>query len=79
VSHVLSQSEKGNGGQSCEIEFEFIDVAPAPVFTGFQGLDYGMLGRMKVLGCVLVLRRIATTDMSAAHAQAQMHPLIVHL
>jgi hypothetical protein len=33
-----------------------------------------MLRPVKVFGCVLVFRRIATTHMAADHAQTQMNP-----
>ena len=32
-----------------------------------------MLGSVEVFGCVLILRRIAASDMAARHAQAQMN------
>src|SRR5665213_1257780 len=35
--------------------FDFIHVAPAPVFTGLNRLDNGMLGPVKVFCGVLVL------------------------
>src|SRR5215469_394916 len=38
-----------------------------------------MLSRMKMLGGVLVLRRIAAADVPADAAQSQMHPAIAHL
>ena len=38
-----------------------------------------MPGRVEMLGRVLVLRVIATADMPAGPAQAQMHPGIAHL
>lgn len=31
---------------------------------------------VEVLGCVLILRRIATTDVSAAKAEAQVNPCV---
>jgi len=37
-----------------------------------------MLGLMKVLGRVLVLRRVTTTDMAADEAFPQMNPGIAH-
>jgi hypothetical protein len=37
-----------------------------------------MFGRMKMLRRVLVLRRVAATDMAANHTQSQMHPGVVH-
>jgi hypothetical protein len=38
-----------------------------------------MLGRVKMLGRVLILRRIAAPDVAANEAQAQMHPSVAHL
>jgi len=38
-----------------------------------------MLGGVKVLRSVLIFGRIATTNMPAAQAQAQVHPPIAHL
>jgi len=38
-----------------------------------------MLGGVKVLCSVLIFGRIATTNMPAAQAQAQVHPPIAHL
>jgi hypothetical protein len=38
-----------------------------------------MLGVMEVLGRVLVLGRIAATDVSAFQAQAEMNPGVAHL
>ena len=37
------------------------------------------MGRMEVFGGMLVFRRIATTDVPTAQAQAKMHPAIAHL
>jgi len=68
VSQVFSQAGKGSDGHSREIKFYLIDIAPAPIFTRLIRLHDGMFDRVKVFGCVLVLRGIATTDMTAAHA-----------
>jgi hypothetical protein len=76
VSQVDSHSENGSDGQSVEIEDEFIDVTPAPFFTRLERSDDRVVGRMKMFGCVFVLRRIAAADVSAAHAQTQMHPAV---
>jgi hypothetical protein len=38
-----------------EIEFDLIDVAPAPIFSRLEGLDDGMVAGMKMLGGMLVL------------------------
>jgi hypothetical protein len=37
-----------------------------------------MLGPVKMLGGVLVLGRITTSDVAANHAQSKMHPPIAH-
>jgi hypothetical protein len=37
-----------------------------------------MLGRVKMLGRMLVLGRIATSNMAANLAQSQVHPSIAH-
>ena len=61
-----------------EIQFEFIDVTPAPIFSGLDRSHDGMCGRMEVFRGVFIFGRIATTDMPAAQAQAKVHPPIPH-
>jgi hypothetical protein len=63
---------------SREIEFDFVDEAPAPVFTGFDRSHDGMLGGMKVLGRVAILGRIAAADVAANRAQPEVYPGIAH-
>src|ERR1700730_6694194 len=60
------------------VQFDLIYVAPAPIFAGLKRLHDGMLGAMKMLGCMLVFRRIATTHMPAFQTQAQMNPGVAH-
>jgi hypothetical protein len=79
VSQVLSHSEKGSGGHSGEVKFDLVDIAPAPILPRFERFDDRVLGRMKMLGRVLVLRRIAATHVPARQAQAQVYPAIAHL
>jgi hypothetical protein len=55
---------------------KFIYVAPYPLFPGFDGPYQGVLCPVKMLGGVLVLRGVATTDVSALQAHPQMHPSI---
>jgi hypothetical protein len=38
-----------------------------------------MFGRVKMLGGVLVLRRIAASDVATNHAQSKVHPLVAQL
>ena len=37
-----------------------------------------MLGAVEMLGGVLVFGRVAAADVSAFHAQAEMHPGVAH-
>jgi hypothetical protein len=53
-----------------------VNVAPAPPLSGLERSDHRMLRRMKMLGRVLILRVVATTNVTALEAEAQMHPLI---
>jgi hypothetical protein len=53
-----------------ELYRRLIHVTPAPVFALFKGLDDRVLGGMKMLGGMLVGRRIATADMAADETQA---------
>jgi hypothetical protein len=57
---------------------DIVDVAPTPIFTTLKGLDNWMLGGMKVLGRVFVLRRIAAAHMPTGLAKAQVYPAISH-
>lgn len=63
---------------SGKIQFELIDVAPAPILAGLKRLDDRMRGVMKVLGGVLVFRRIAAANVSALQAQSQVDPTVPH-
>lgn len=56
------------------LEHDLIDVAPAPVFAGLEGLDDRVIGRMEMPGRVRVLRGVATAHVSTDEAFAQMHP-----
>ncbi len=40
---------------SRRLEHDLVNVAPAPVFTGLEGLDNGMAGRMEMPGSVFIL------------------------
>ena len=56
-----------------------IDVAPAPVFTGLVRAHDRVLGRMEMFRGVLVLRRVAASDVPAFQAKSEMDPGIAHL
>jgi len=83
VSQVPSHSAKGSAGQSARLSDGFkdhlIDVTPGPVLARFQRFYDRVLGGVKVFGGVLVLGRIAATDVAATEAQAQVYPFITHL
>lgn len=56
------------------LEHEIVFVAVTPRFSGFKGEYDGVVSCMKVFGRVLVLRIIATANVSALHADAKMFP-----
>jgi hypothetical protein len=62
-----------------KIQFEFVDVTPAPILPGLNRSHDGMLARMEVLGSMLIFGRIATADVPATQAQAKVHPPVAHL
>ena len=66
-------------GRSAISHLHLVDVAPAPIFSGFEGLDDGVFGLVKVPGGMLVLRRIAATNVSAGETQPQVDPAIAGL
>lgn len=64
---------------SGRFEKYLIDVAPTPILTSFERLDDRVLSRMEVLGRVLILRAVATTNMAADHTEPEMYPIIADL
>jgi len=62
-----------------EVQLELVDVAPTPRLTRLDGPHDRMLGRVKVLGRVLILRGIAAADVPAFQAQSQMDPGVANL
>ena len=60
------------------LEHDLIDITPAPIFTGLEGLDNGMAGRMEMPGSVFVLRGVATANVPADKALAQVYPGIAN-
>ncbi len=51
-----------------------VHIAPDPCLSRLNGAHERMLRMMEVFGCVLVLRRVATTNLPAFQAQPQMDP-----
>src|SRR5437867_4877765 len=67
------------GSSAIQRHRHFIDIAPAPGFTGLERGDDRVLGGLEVPGGVLILRAIAASDVTAGAAQAQLHPRVAHL
>ena len=53
--------------RSSKLEHYLVDVTPTPVFIRLEGLDNRVVGRVEMLGGVLILRRIAAADMPALY------------
>jgi hypothetical protein len=62
-----------------KIQFNLIDIAPAPVFAGLERPDDRVIGAVEVLPRMLVFGGIATTHVPAFQAQTQVDPDISHL
>lgn len=61
---------------SLQVELEFIDIAPAPRLTRLEGPHDGMPGLVKMLRRVPIFGGIATADVTAFQAEAEMDPLV---
>jgi len=53
----------------CEIQLNFVDETPAPVFPRLDGLHNRVLDRVKVFRGVRILRVVTAPYMSADHAE----------
>ena len=62
--------------RSSKLEHYLVDVTPTPVLPWLEGLDNRVIGRVEMLGGVLILRRIAAADMPAFETEAQVYPRI---
>src|SRR6266542_5990011 len=62
-----------------EVEHQVVLVAPAPLLAGLDRTHDRMLGVVEVLGGVRVLGVVATADVTALHAQPEVHPRVAHL
>lgn len=61
-------------GLAWKVDFDVIDIAPAPALRWVVAFDDGMTARFKVSAGVTMGRLIAATDMPALAAELQMHP-----
>jgi hypothetical protein len=73
---TLAASNSNRVTSSQRLEEEFVNVAPTPFFTRLEGFDDRMARRVKMLGGVFVLRRVAAADVPASFAEAQVHPCV---
>src|ERR1700730_4348908 len=62
-----------------EVEHDLVDEAPAPALGRIIALDDRMLGGVEMLGRVLTGRLVATADMAARAADAQVEPGVAGL
>jgi hypothetical protein len=76
---VTKNDVKNDSPQSGKVQFEFVNVTPAPILPRLDRSHDRMLGRMEVLGSVFIFRRITTTNVPAAQTQAKVHPPVAHL
>jgi hypothetical protein len=60
-------------------EVDAINVTPAPIFARLEGLDDGVMRRMKMFGGVLVFGAIAAADVATGEAEAEMDPGVAGL
>src|SRR5581483_5459548 len=63
-------------GRSTLSHVRLIDVTPTPVLGGLVRGDDGVSGLVKVFGGVLVLGRVAASDVAAGQAHAKVDPAI---
>jgi hypothetical protein len=50
------------------IEYDIINIAPAPILTGLEGAHDGVAGAMEMFGGVFTGRLVATADVAALQA-----------
>jgi hypothetical protein len=62
-----------------QFEREVVQVAEIPILTRFEGPDDRMAARAEVLRGMPILRAVAATDVAAALAHSQVHPLVARL
>jgi hypothetical protein len=56
-----------------------IHITPNPFLSRLNRAHHGMMDMMKMLGGMLVLRRIATPHFAAHHTHAQVNPIVANL
>ena len=59
-----------------QFQLHLIDEAPAPILAGLERCNDGMVGAGRVLARVTIFRIVAAPHVTAAAAQAQVHPRV---
>ena len=59
---------------SGKLKHNLIDVTPDPVLSRLEGLNDRMVGRVEMLGGMLILRTVAAAHMSTGETEAQVYP-----
>jgi hypothetical protein len=75
---ICCRGQRLNRG-SAELQLHLIHKAPSPVLSRLDRAHDRMAAGMKMLGGVLVLRGVATADVSALQAQTQVDPRVASL
>ena len=57
-----------------KLEEELVRVTPSPVLIRLEGLHDRVIGRVEMLGGMLILRIVAAADMTTDETDTQMHP-----
>jgi hypothetical protein len=50
------------------VQYDLVNVAPAPILTGLEGAHDGMAGAMEMFGGVFAGGLVATADVAALQA-----------
>jgi hypothetical protein len=61
------------------IQYDIINIAPAPTLTALEGAHDGMAGTMEMFGGVFTGRLVATADVAALQAKAKVNPVTSRL
>jgi len=74
----LCVSRAGKQRRMALVQHNFVDVAPAPILSGLEGSDEGVLGGVEMFCGMAIFRRIAAAYVAADQAQPKMHPRVAH-
>jgi len=77
-TRLRSNRAPASGALLIEFELKLVHITPVPALAGLKRFHDRVLRGVEMFRGVLVLRRIAATDMTAAFAYPKMHPIIAH-